>query len=124
MTRILMVAVLIGLLMVVPAWAQPSTGVSPTTASLVFFAAGVLGAILKSYLSADQQTKSKKTLGDVILGGLTGILIPLLAPSLIPANANIVQQAALVAVGAYAGSDIIQNALMKVGITLPAAPKT
>ncbi len=85
----------------------------------IYFISGLLGAAVKAYGSNDQVTFSRKSVGDLILGGLTGILLPLVTPSLIPSGANIVQQAAVVALLAYAGSDIIQNFLTKFGVTLP-----
>lgn len=95
---------------------------SPLLVSLVFFVAGVVGAACKAFFSNDQATWSRKSIGDVILGGLTGILFPLLSPVPLPEQANLLQQAAIVAGAAYLGSDLIQNALQKFGITLPGVP--
>src|SRR5512137_364191 len=87
--------------------------------SVVYFVSGLIGSAIKAAGSHDQQTFSSKSLADLVLGGITGILVPLVMPSLIPTNANIVQQGAVVAVIAYTGSDIIQNFLGKAGVTLP-----
>lgn len=102
------------------AWAQ-GAGPSATSVSLIFFAAGVVGAALKSYLANDQTTLSKKSLGDVILGGIGGILLPLVIP--LPPATTVIQQAAIIASLTYVGVDVIQNALQKFGITLPGTPK-
>lgn len=93
---------------------------SPVMTSLMFFVAGLLGAACKAYLSNDQATFSRKSVGDVVLGGLTGLLFPLLSPVPLPMHANLLQQAAMVAGAAYMGSDLIQNALQKFGISLNA----
>jgi phosphate/sulfate permease len=117
MTRVLIV--LLAVFGVVhEAWAQG--GPSATTVSVIFFVAGVVGAGLKSYLANDQTTLSKKSLGDVILGGIGGILLPLVTP--LPAGTTVIQQAAIVAALSYVGVDVIQNALQKFGITLPGSP--
>ncbi len=91
---------------------------SPVLTSLVFLLAGLVGAACKAYLSNDQATQSRKSLGDVLLGGLGGILLPTVIP--VPPAWNLVQDAALVAALTYSGVDIIQNVLQKFGVTLPA----
>lgn len=93
------------------------------TISAVLFAAGLVGAAAKAWCSTDQATVSRKSIGDVLLGGLTGLLVPLFAPAFLPAGANLLQQAALIALAAYTSADVIQNVLQKIGVTLPAAPK-
>lgn len=103
---------------VAPAWAQTKMGAA--AASGVFFVAGLVGAGLKAYFSNDQATLGKKSVGDVILGGVSGILVPVLLP--LPTDWNIVQQGALVVGLSYFGVDLIQNALQKVGVTLPPTP--
>lgn len=97
---------------------------SPIVASVVFFVAGLIGAACKAFFSNDQATWSSKSVGDVVLGGLTGILFPLFSPMPLPEQANILQQAAVVAGVAYMGSDLIQNALQKFGKALPGVPPT
>ncbi len=97
---------------------------NPLTISAVFFVAGVVGAACKAFFSNDQATWSRKSFGDVVLGGLTGILFPLISPVPLPTDANILQQAAIVAGAAYMGSDLIQNALQKFGKSLPGVPPT
>ncbi len=95
---------------------------SPVMISIVFFVAGLAGAACKAFFSNDQATWSRKSVGDVVLGGLTGILFPLVSPMPLPTDANILQQAAIVAAAAYMGSDVIQNVLQKFGKSLPGVP--
>ncbi len=88
-------------------------------ATLVYGLAGLVGSALKAWVSADQKTLSRKSIADVVIGAAVGILYPLYPLVPLPKDANLIQQAALIGVLAYVSSDFIQNALAKVGITLP-----
>lgn len=93
---------------------------SPLVTSLVFFLAGVVGAAGKAFFSNDQATWSRKSIGDIVLGGLGGILLPTVTP--LPPAWNVLEDAALIAGLSYAGVDIIQNVLQKFGASLPGVP--
>jgi hypothetical protein len=93
---------------------------SPLFVSVMFFVAGLVGAACKACLSNDQATWSRKSIGDVVLGGVGGILLPTIVP--LPVAWNMLQQAALIAGLTYSGVDVIQNVLQKLGLALPGGP--
>ena len=75
---------------------------------------GLVGSALKAWITASQATFSKKSIGDVLIGGAVGLLWPVLGPIPIPADLAIAQKAALVGVLAYVASDFLQNAITRV----------
>jgi len=86
---------------------------SPLMISAVYALAGLAGSTLKSYGSNDQKVKSRKGIVDVALGGLVGVLYPMLPLVPIPSEANIVQQFAFVAIISYFTADNIINLMEK-----------
>jgi uncharacterized membrane protein YgaE (UPF0421/DUF939 family) len=98
-----------------------------TKLQLALLAAGLLGSALHAYVTQSQTTFSKKSIVDVVIGGLAALLIPTYLPSLIPAGSDIASTFAIVAVISYTSSDIVQNVLGKLGVSIqggtPPAPK-
>lgn len=84
--------------------------------SLAFLIAGLVAAALKSYVSADQATFSRKSVADIIIGGAVGLLYPLFPLVPLPTEATLLQQAALVGVLCYFSSDLLTGILTKLGI--------
>lgn len=98
-----------------------------TKLQIALLIAGLLGSGLKAYVTQSQTTWSKKSLVDIIIGGFAALLIPIYLPSLLPAGADVASTFAIVAVMSYASSDLIQNVLGKLGLSIqggtPPAPK-
>lgn len=82
-----------------------------TLEALAFFAGGVVGCACRAAISKSQDFYTRKTVADLIIGGLTGIIYPVIAPIPIPssAHANIIQQAAFVALVSYFVDHLLQN---------------
>lgn len=83
--------------------------------SLIFLIGGLIGGALKAWASNSQDTWSRKSLADVFVSGLVGLLWPSLGPIPLPAGANIVQQAAFIALVSYAASHLVTNVVEKLG---------
>lgn len=86
--------------------------------SLAFLIAGLAASALKAYVSSDQATFSRKSVADILIGGAVGLLYPLFPMIPMPANASLIQQAALVGVICYFSSDLLQGILSKLGVTI------
>lgn len=82
------------------------------TQSVTYFVAGVVGTGCKSLLSQGQDFISKKTVVDIVVGGLVGILLPMFPIIPIPKDANLIQQAAMVAFVSYAAGHAIMSGLL------------
>ena len=83
--------------------------------SIAFAVGGILGSSLKAVSSNDQTTFSRKSIVDIAIGGLVGILLPLFPLIPIPKDASMVQQMALVAAIAYFTGDLAVNFAQKLG---------
>lgn len=89
---------------------------------LYLIAAGLAGSALKAWVSMDQATISKKSIGDIVLGGAVGGLFPLMVGSLpttisdLFTKATVLQQALLLGVMAYIMSDFVTSLLARFGI--------
>jgi hypothetical protein len=90
-----------------------------TKLQIALLIAGLLGSALKAYISTDQTTFSKKSVVDVVIGGLAALLIPQFFPSLLPPDANVASTFAIVAVLSYVSSDLVQGVLGKIGVAIP-----
>jgi hypothetical protein len=91
-----------------------------TKTQIVLLVAGLLGSALKAWASNSQATLSKKSIIDVVIGGVAALLIPTFAPTMIPANATLVTQAAVIVMISYFSSSFIQNILTKLGVSADA----
>lgn len=80
---------------------------------LAYLIAGLLGSALKAWATTSQDTFSKRSVIDVILGGAAAVLIPQFLPNVIPTGVSLLTQAIIVGVISYASSDLIQNMLGK-----------
>lgn len=80
---------------------------------LAYLIAGLIGAALKAWATTSQETFSKRSVVDIILGGAAAVLIPQFAPNLIPTGVSLLTQSIIVGVVSYASSDLIQNMLGK-----------
>jgi len=78
--------------------------------TLVFILAGIIGAGLRAFLAASQEAVSRKSVVDVIVGGLVGGLYPLYP--VIPLVGNWLQQGLEVALLSYVAGDVVQNAIL------------
>lgn len=83
--------------------------------SLIYLVGGLIGGALKAWASNSQDTLSRKSLADVVVSGLVGLLWPFLGPIPLPADANIVQQAGFIAFVSYAASHLVTNVVEKLG---------
>ena len=87
-------------------------------AELMFLVAGLVGGGLKAWLSGSQETLSKKSLGDVVVAGLVGLLWPLIGPIPLPKEATLLQQAGMITLICYAASHVVTSVLAKFGAPL------
>jgi hypothetical protein len=77
-----------------------------TTQFLALAAGGVIGTGLRALLDNSQTTLSRKTVADLVIGGLIGGIYPVLLPSFVLGD-GLVQQGAFIAlVSAFAGQAI------------------
>ncbi len=90
-----------------------------TKLQIALLLAGLLGSVLKAWATQSQETFSKKSVVDVVLGGLAAVLVPQFLPSLLPPDANLLSTFAIVAVISYASADFVQNIIGKFGVALP-----
>jgi len=82
--------------------------------TLIFLAAGALGAALRALAANDQDTFSRKSIVDVVVGALAGVLYPVFPVMALPTDASVWQQAALVALVGYVGASIAQNTIGRI----------
>jgi len=88
----------------------------PTTLQIALFMCGLLGSALKSYVTQSQGTFSRRSVGDILTGGVVAVLVPIYAPALLPGSQNIFGQAMVIFALSYFSSDLLMNVLTKVGI--------
>lgn len=79
--------------------------------TLALFVGGLIGSACRAYLTKSQETFSRQSLGDVVIGAIVGVLYPQF-PILGPLAGNVVQQASMVAIMGYFGASAIQNAIL------------
>jgi len=98
----------------------------PTTLQLALFCCGLLGSALKAYVTTSQATFSRRSVGDVLTGGVIAVLVPIYAPVLLPAAENIFGQGMVIFALSYFSSDLVTNVLVKIGLKGidPGAPKS
>ncbi len=75
-------------------------------AILVLALGGILGAALRVVVTPEQPTFSRRTIADVVLGGVVGLLYPLYPVVQFPADATLLQRAAIVGLVAYFSGDL------------------
>lgn len=92
--------------------------------SLTFLLAGLVGGALKAFLSNSQENISVKSLGDVVIAGLVGLLWPALGPIPIPEKLTLIQQAGFITFISYTGSHVVTSVLGKIGYPLNAGPSS
>lgn len=111
----LMVAVL--LMLAGPVWAQ-TTQAPPFISALqvTYLVAGLIGGALKAAITNTQETISKRSLVDVVIGGLAAVLIPQFFPNLVPSGTNLFGQGVVVVLISYASSDFVQGILARLGV--------
>lgn len=88
--------------------------------TVLFFGGGLVGSACRAAIAPDQVTFSKKSVVDLIIGGLVGVIYPATGAPML--GANVIVQASFVAVLSYAGSGLIQDVLARAGIG-PGTPK-
>ena len=88
----------------------------PTTLQIVLFLCGLLGSALKSYVTQSQGTFSRRSIGDILTGGVVAVLVPIYAPALLPGSQNVFGQGMVIFALSYFSSDLLMNVLTKVGI--------
>src|SRR5262245_52576735 len=82
--------------------------------SLIFLLAGMLGAALRSLVASDQWTLSRKSVVDVVVGGLAGVLYPRFPLIGFPDGSTIWEQGAMIALLGYFGASVVQNILARI----------
>lgn len=80
-----------------------------TFVTLALAFGGLVGSALRVWVTNDQVNFSKQSIADLVIGAAVGLLWPLYPLFDFPANANIVQQAAIVGLVAYFSSDLLTN---------------
>ena len=90
-----------------------------TKTQLVLLLAGIIGSALKAWSSNTQTTFSKKSIIDVVIGGAAALLIPTFAPTMIPASATLLTQAAIIVMISYFSSSLVQNIMVKLNVDMP-----
>ena len=97
----------------------------PTTLQIALFVCGLLGSALKAYVTDSQATFSRRSIGDIITGGVIAVLVPIYLPALLPAAQNVFGQAMVIFALSYFSSDLLTNVLVKLGVKGidPGAPK-
>lgn len=80
--------------------------------TLLLFIAGLVGSALRAASTYSHDTFSPKSITDVIVGGIVGVLYPL---SGAPLPADPWQAAAVVAGASYVGASVLQGALGRLG---------
>lgn len=83
--------------------------------SIALAIGGLAGSLLRVVVTQDQDTFSKKSVADVVVGGAVGLLYPLYPVIELPAGASILQQAALVGVISYLTGDFVQSIVGRFG---------
>jgi hypothetical protein len=83
-------------------------------ASIAYAIGGLVGSALRVLLTNDQETFSKKSISDIVVGGAVGLLFNIYPVIELPANATLLQQASLVGFIAYATGDLFQSVLGKI----------
>ena len=90
--------------------------------TLYLILAGLAGSAIKAWISMDQATFSKKSIGDVLLGGAVGGLFPLFVDNLpssiveMYTKASLLQQALMIGAISYTASDLITGLLARFNI--------
>lgn len=95
----------------------------PTTRlQLALFLGALLGTAMKAWATNSQATISKRSILDVIIGALSGLLVPSYFPKLVPQGEGVLVAGAAMALVAYASSDFVQNVLGKINVKVDAKP--
>lgn len=84
---------------------------------------GVLGAAFKAWMTVSQETFSRRSVADVVIGGLVGLLWTVYPVFQLPEGASLVQKGALVGIVAYTSSDLLSNLARRFGVVGPWADK-
>lgn len=92
------------------------------TATILFALGGLMGSALRVVITTDQETFSRKSVVDLIVGALIGIIYPLYPLFPLPEGADLIQKSALIAVISYAGGDLVQSVMSRVGTGIKAGP--
>jgi len=79
------------------------------TPDVWFFLGGLVGSGLKAVITTSQETFSRKSVVDIAIGGMVGVLYPLYP--IVPLEGTMLQQAAEIAVISYFAGDLLQNAI-------------
>lgn len=88
---------------------------NPDALSLWLASGGILGSVLRAWITNSQNFRSKKSLADVVIGFFVGFLWPLYPLIDFPAGATTMQKAIIVAAVSYLAGDLLLNALGKLG---------
>lgn len=88
------------------------------TLSIALFIAGLIGSALKAWATNSQETWSKKSVIDIVIGGAAAALVPYYLPSLLPSSQPLFVQAVTMGLISYVSSDFVQNVLGKAGIMI------
>lgn len=75
--------------------------------SIATFLGGLVGSALRAAIAPDQEFASRKTVADVLIGGLVGILVPVTVG--LPEAWTLAQKFAAIAVLAYTASNVLQD---------------
>jgi hypothetical protein len=75
--------------------------------SIATFFGGIVGSALRAAISPDQSFASRKTVADIVIGGLVGILVPVTVG--LPEAWTLEQKFAAIAVLAYTASNVLQD---------------
>jgi uncharacterized membrane protein YraQ (UPF0718 family) len=86
--------------------------------SIALALGGIVGSALRVFITNDQTTFSRKSIGDILVGGAVGVLWPLYPLVELPVGASVLQQASLIGVVSYLAGDVIQNLVQRVGLKL------
>lgn len=85
-------------------------------ASIAMALGGLIGSGLKAWVTRSQETFSRASIADVLIGGAVGILYPLFPIVELPAAATALQKAAMIGVLAYFSSDLVANVAGRLGL--------
>lgn len=75
--------------------------------SIATFLGGLVGSALRAIGAPEQETLSRKSVVDIAIGGIIGILVPLTVG--LPADWPLIGKAASVAILSYSGSNLLQD---------------
>lgn len=79
--------------------------------TIATFVGGIVGAGLRVMAAPDQETFGRKSVVDIVLGGIIGILVPVTVG--LP-EGSVAAKGAIVALSSYAGSNLLQDVLARV----------